>query len=114
MSAFVSNTLPIFQLILAFCNLCVLLYAFKGFITKPQNSLKEDVEELKVWKKTVETWRTGCSIRFENQDKSHRVTQKALLALIDKEVEDQVAEGKSPAKELVEARQDLYQHLFDK
>lgn len=114
MNAFATNALPIFQLILAFCNLCVLLYAFKGFITKPQNSLKEDVEELKAWKKMIETWRAGCSIRFESQDKSNRVTQKALLALIDKEVQDQVAAGKDPAKELIDARQDLYTHLFDK
>ena len=125
MKEFASSILPVLQMLVSFATLCGLLYAFKNFLQKPQKTVNEEFEEfkkesmkeredLKHRLSVVETWRSGCLSRFENQDKSHRVTQKALLALIDKEIEDQSGTNREPAKELIEARQDLYQHLFEK
>lgn len=54
------------------------------------------------------------NLRFKAQEESNRVTQSAILALIDKEIKDSVAEHKEVPQELTNARQDLYDYLTDR
>lgn len=107
----IGSVVTLLQLFISFCTVITLIYGFAKFTSKPHDDLRKDVEELKKWKESTDRELHADKIKFQRQDDANRVTQSALLALIDKEIKDSIAEGKEVSTELNEARKNLYTYL---
>lgn len=138
MTSLIAQIAQILGLFIQLCTIATLIYGFSKFLSKPTATLKGRVEvtekelsELMDYKDRVNTlekeMRTlvnrtnrvderleNGNLRFKAQEESNRVTQSAILALIDKEIKDSVAEQKEVPQELTNARQDLYDYLTDR
>lgn len=110
----VQVVLSILQMLLSFGNVCIMVYAFSKFLSKPHDTLEERVSSTESRIKDIENSLKFGNTRFQDQDVANEVTQRALLALIDKEIKDSVSDGKGVPTELQTARDDLYNYLFKK
>ena len=101
------------QLFISFATALTMLYTFAKFTQKPTDSLKEhvaDIEErlnnMDKWKEQIERRLTEGAEHFKSLDESNKVTQRALLAIMDN------ALGNDGGKEeLKKARDMLNEHL---
>ncbi len=75
------------------------------FPGKEQNNR---LSALETWRKEVDTKLSNDNARFESLDQSNRVTQRALLALLDHSIDGNNIEQMQHAKE------ELQNHLIDK
>lgn len=110
----VSTILTICSLVTSFGSVCVMVYGFSKFLAKPHDTLEEKVNELQEWRRDVDSRLQVGNDRFSVQDDANRVTQAALLALIDKEIKDCASENKPVPEELTNARKDLYNYLTER
>lgn len=93
-----------------------LIYAGVKFTHKPQDAIKDRVQALEVRLDTMDTWKDAVERRlndddshFKALDESNRVTQRALLAIMDNALGNEDGET-----ELKDARKMLYEHLSEK
>lgn len=111
----------IISLFIQFCTVCSVLYGFSKFLSKPTDTLKERVSTLEKefgnvmnrLSRVDERLENG-NLRFKAQEESNRVTQTAILALIDKEIKDSIVDQKEVPEELSSARKELYDYLTDR
>jgi hypothetical protein len=110
------------QLFLAFCGV---LLAVAGFVVTVGNAVEKiakvwkaakapnvaqdtRLDELEKWRKTVDQALARDLERFRAQDESERVTQRALLALLDHGIDGNNIEQMKRAKEV------LQNHLIER
>lgn len=110
----VNTILTVFSLVTQFGSICILVYGFSKFLAKPHDTLEGKVIELQEWRKGVDSRLQIGNDRFSVQDEANRVTQAALLALIDKEIKDCASENKPVPEELKSARKELYDYLTER
>lgn len=103
--------LTLLQLLVSFCSLCVMVYGFGKFMAKPHDSLEEKVEDIQRWRKGVDARLEEGNRRFDGQSEANRVTQSALLALVDKEIRDCDIHNQSVPSELTRAKSELVEFL---
>lgn len=90
-----------------------LIYAFLKFTHRPTDDIKERLKTLEDRADDMDDWREAVERRlhegvqhFESLDESNRVTQHALLAIMDNALDNEG--GK---EELKKARTMLFEHL---
>lgn len=117
----VSDILPIMQTILAFCNICIIGYAFIKFMGKPHNSLEQRVTELEVeLKETKQSLLQGNDkfreheTRFQEQDKTNATFKSVMLAFIDFEIAYCLHTEYKFTDDLMKAKDELQKYLAQK
>ena len=111
MRSIADQILILLQLLTLFGSLCVMVYGLSKFMAKPHNSLAEEVADIQRWRKTVDERLERGNERFNDQTEANRVTQNALLALVDKEIRDCDLKKQTIPQELTNAKRDLVQYL---
>lgn len=107
----ITTMLPILQFMLTFGNLCIMLYAFKTFLSKPHDTLEERVDKLEDDIKDIKSQMTiGLGRCDENRD-TLTVVINSLLALIEFEMEYCITEHKNPSTGLIDAKKTLQTFL---
>ena len=91
----------------------MIFFGFLKFATKPAKTMVDRVESLEKWKTEVENRLHNGNTHFKAVDESNRVTQNALLAIMDAlESSDNIPQDKK--LELSRKKQDLYGFLTEK
>ena len=110
----VQTITPILQLVLSFGNVCILLFAFVKFLSKPHNSLDERVTELEKWKVDVNRSLALGNAQFEYYDITNEIIIKSIIALIEFEMDYCSTEHKPVSKNLERAKDELHDYLAQK
>lgn len=111
MNPYISQIVQILQLIIQLGTIAGLFYGFSKFLSKPHDTLERQVAELQAWRVKVDDRMERGNMRFSTQDEANRVTQSALLALIDKEIRDCDTDSKAVPEELKLASRELRDYL---
>lgn len=114
----IQEMLTIMQLLLAICNLSIMIYALSKFIKKPHDklidriiALEVQMEELKDSLKQGNDRFRDHSMRFEKQYDTNEVLIRSVLALIEFEMQYCIEEKKGLSSGLAEAKKDLDKFL---
>lgn len=83
MHEIISDFNNILQLVIQLATIVTLIYALTRFLTTSNKVQDERLETLEVWKRDVEIRLHNGDIHFRIVDEGNKVTQKAILALID-------------------------------
>lgn len=119
---FTSMILPIFQLILATCNIIIIAYGFHKFLNKPKDdmsaritALENEIRDLKaainVEIKEIKDSLHKGNDNFREQDATNEVLIHAVLALIEFEIQYCLLEHKDMSDGLKQAKKDLNDFL---
>lgn len=103
--------LKILQVLLSLFNICVLLYAFKRFLSAPRDSLSSRVIVLETEVKELKEAQFRNSDKFKAQDATNEVLIRSSLALISFEMQYCLTENKPVSKDLEKAKEDLNNYL---
>lgn len=101
----------IMQTLLTFGNLCIMLYGFSKFMSKPHDTLEARVLVLENKIKDQEDSLRRGNDRFREQDTTNEVLIHSTLALIEFEIQYCLTEKKSISPELQKAKEDLHDYL---
>lgn len=107
----ITAILPVLQCILAFCNICVLGFAFFKFLNRPHNTLEGRVTALELKIAEVEVSLKQGNDRFRNEATTIEVIQMCLLALIDFELSYCAHNSYEHTEDLLKAKNILQEHL---
>ena len=107
----IQEILPVLQVVLAFCNICVMGYVFVKFVGRPHNTLESRVDVLEIDMKEVKKSLLQGNDRFREQDTTNEILLKSLLALIEFEIQYCLTENKPLNKDLEKAKEDLHNYL---
>lgn len=105
------TALPWAQLALALFNICIIVFGFYKFLTKPHNTLEGRVTALEVKQKEIEDSLKQGNDRFRTEASTIEVIQICLLALIDFELAYCVHTEYKHTEDLLKAKNILQQHL---
>ena len=108
---YVKTIIDIMQAFLIFCNVCIMLYVFKGFVSKPHNSLEQEVTEIKVKVKDIEDSLKQGNDKFREQNETNEILLNSTLALIEFEIQYCLTEDKHISPELQKAKENLHSYL---
>lgn len=103
--------LKVLQVLLTLFNICVLLYAFKKFLSAPRDSLASRVLALEIEVKQLNEAQYRNTDKFKAQDKTNEVLIRSSLALISFEMQYCLTENKPVSKDLEKAKEDLNNYL---
>lgn len=99
------------QAFLIFCNVCIMLYVFKGFASKPHNNLVQEVAEIKIKVKDIEESLKQGNDKFREQKETNEILLNSTLALIEFEIQYCLTENKHISPELQKAKENLHGYL---
>lgn len=99
------------QFLLTLGNVCIMMYAFRVFLRKPQTSLEERVAVLEAKVTDQEKSLSKGNERFQNHDRAIEVIIHSIMALIEFEVQYCISERKPMSEELKDAKEDLHSFL---
>lgn len=111
MNTYVQVVLVILQTILAFGNVCIMLYAFSKVLSKPHDTLEERIHTLEVKVDEMEDSLKQGNDRFREQSTTNEVIINSVLALIEFEMQCCIIEHKTMSPGLEEAKKDLNRFL---
>lgn len=111
MRPLMEQILVLLQFLTSLGSLCVMVYGFSKFMSKPRNDLTAEVADIQKWRKVVDARLERGNRRFDEQSEANRVTQNALLALVDKEIRDCDLKKQSIPAELTKAKSELVDYL---
>ena len=109
-----STLLIILQIILAFFNILILLYAFRTFLLKPRTSLESRVTTLEVKVADVSQSLLQGNDRFREQKSMNEVLVSCMLAFIDFEISYCQSSGYTNSEDLIKAKNILQGYLAGK
>ena len=92
------------QMILAFCNICVIGYGFYKFLNTPRDSMEQRITTLEVEVKNLKSSQ-------ENDQDTLKVLTRSTLALIEFEMQYCMTENKDMSDSLKAAKKDLEEFL---
>lgn len=92
------------QMILAFCNICIIGYGFYKFLNTPRDSMEQRITALEVEVKNLK------SSQEDDQD-TLKVLTRSTLALIEFEMQYCMTENKDMSDSLKAAKRDLEEFL---
>lgn len=102
---------PYIQTILSVFNILALLYAFKKFMGKPHDDLRQIVAEQGLEIKEIKQSLLQGNDRFRSQSSVLEVIVRAVIALIEFEVHYCESEHKPLSKNLEKAKDELNECL---
>ncbi len=105
------SALQMMQLFLSFGNVCIMLYAFKKFLSKPHDSLEERVAMLELEQREMKERLVKGNDKFRDQDNTNEVLIHSVLALIEFEMQYCLSEKKPVTEELQKAKENLHSYL---
>ncbi len=111
MSPAMQTTMTILQMFLAFGNVCIMLYALRGFILKPRDTMDERIAVLEVKVADVEKSLLKGNDKFRTQNETNEILTRSVLALIEFEMQYCLTEHKEISKDLEKTKEDLHQYL---
>lgn len=106
--------LLILEIFLAFCNSCIMLFLFKGFLMKPHNNLEERVQKVEIKVEEVQESLRQGNDRFREQKEMNEVFVNCMLAFIDFEIAFCQSSGYENSSDLMRAKQTLQGYLARK
>ena len=116
-----TQILPYLQTFLAFGNLCIMLWAFKTFLAKPQTTLAEKVRDLEkqndVQDLVIKEMQKSLDSSHEKHRAQHNTNEvfiTSMLAFIDFEIAFCSASGYENTADLIKAKETLQKHLASK
>lgn len=92
------------QMILAFCNICIIGYGFYKFLNTPRDSMEQRITALEI---KVENLKSSQ----ENDQDTLKVLTRSTLALIEFEMQYCMTENKDMSDSLKAAKRDLEEFL---
>lgn len=108
---YIEVIVDIMQAFLIFCNVCIMLYVFKGFVSKPHNNLEQRVTEIEIKIKEHEDSLKKGSDNFREQNETNEILISSILALIEFEIQYCLTEEKHISPELQKAKDNLHSYL---
>lgn len=99
------------QAFLIFCNVCIMLYVFKGFVSKPHNNLEDRVTKVELKVEGIEDSLKQGNDKFREQNTTNEVLLNSTLALIEFEIQYCLTENKHISPELQKAKENLHGYL---
>ena len=106
--------LLILEIFLAFCNSCIMVFLFKGFLMKPHNNLEERVAKVEVKVEDVQDSLKQGNDRFREQKAMNEVLVNCMLAFIDFEIAFCQSSGYANSADLMRAKSTLQEYLARK
>lgn len=103
--------LPWAQLLLAFFNICIIMFGFYKFLSKPHNTLEGRITALEVKQKEFEDSLKQGNDRFRTEASTIEVIQICMLALIDFELSFCAHSNYTHTEDLLKAKNLLQEHL---
>jgi len=103
--------LKLLQALLAFANICILIYAFKKFLSAPHDSRENKVSILELEIKEIKASLLQGNDRFRAQDRTNEVLIRSTLALIEFEMNYCLIEKKPVSNGLQKAKEELDAYL---
>ena len=82
-AAVVSTTMTWLQLAVQIATVITLLYTLGRFMNKPNMTQNSRLDALEAWKNSVDARLRNGNQHFDQIDEGNRVTQTAILALIE-------------------------------
>ena len=92
------------QMILAFCNICIIGYGFYKFLNTPRDSMEQRITALEVEVKNLKA-------SEEHDQDTLKVLTRSTLALIEFEMQYCLSEDKEMSDSLKGAKRDLEEFL---
>lgn len=108
---YVKSIIEFMQAFLIFCNVCIMLYVFKGFVSKPHNNLEERVTKVELEVKDIKDSLKQGNDKFREQNETNEVLLNSTLALIEFEIQYCLTENKHISPELQKAKENLHGYL---
>lgn len=108
---YIKPIVDIMQAFLIFCNVCVMLYVFKGFVSKPHNNLEERVAKVELKVEDIEDSLKQGNDKFREQSETNEILISSTLALIEFEIQYCLTESKHISPELQKAKDNLHGYL---
>lgn len=103
------------QTLLTFGNLCIMVYAFSKFLSKPHDSLEERVDLLEIKIKEHDEILNANVDKYKEQKKTDSLIINSLVALIEFEVDYCMHHGDEKiSPRLDKAKNDLQNYLAEK
>lgn len=113
-----TTLLPYLQTILAIGNLCIMLWALKSFLNKPQTTMNQQIETLKKrideQEMVINDLKKSLDIshdKHRDQDKTNKVFKKVFILLANFEVAFCQHTGYEHTEDLVLAKKELEEYL---
>lgn len=103
--------LSLFQMILGFGNICIMVYAFSKFLARPHDTLEQRVNSLMVKVEEIEDSLKQSNDRFRELNTTTEVLINSTLALIEFEIQYCYTENKPISNGLEEAKNNLNRFL---
>lgn len=114
----ITSLLPYLQTFLAFGNLIIMLWALKTFLSKPHDSLadevkklREEIVQLKVTIKDMQKSLDSSHDKHREQDKTNKVFKRVFILLANFEVSYCQNTGYEHTEDLKEAKKELEEYL---
>lgn len=102
------------QMLLTFGNLCIMLYAFKKFLSKPNDDLKTIVAKHDVDIKEIQESLKKGNDKFREQEKTNATFKSVMLAFIDFEIAYCLHTDYEFTDDLMKAKSELQDYLANK
>lgn len=109
MEAQLSQIISIVQMLITTGTFIGMIYAFYKFASKPETTQNARITALENWKEQVEMRLQQGSEHFDKIDEGNRVTQNAILAIMDA-----LLNNENNKEELKKQRDELYSYLTNK
>lgn len=107
-----------FQIFLAFCNTCIMVFAFVKFVNKPHDSLSDEIkrlkEEIAKLNMTIERMQKSLDASHEKhreQDRTNKVFKRVFILMANFEVAYCQETGFEHTEDLKEAKRELEDYL---
>lgn len=108
---YIKTIVDIMQAFLIFCNVCVMLYVFKGFVSKPHNNLEDRITKVELKVEEIEDSLKQGNDKFREQSETNEILLNSTLALIEWEIQYCLTENKHISPELQKAKENLHTYL---
>lgn len=108
---YIKPIIEFMQAFLIFCNVCIMLYVFKGFVSKPHNNLEERIAKVELKVEDIEDSLKQGNDKFREQNTTNEVLLNSTLALIEFEIQYCLTENKHISPELQKAKENLHGYL---
>ena len=110
----VEMALLFMQAMLAFGNLCIMLFALRSFLKKPHEAMENRVFTLETKVAEIENSLHKGNDRFREQDTMNEVFLECMLAFIDFEIAYCLHTGYEHSEDLNRAKKTLQEYLAKK
>lgn len=107
----IKEILTVMQTMLAFFNICLMLYMFKNFLSRPQESLEKRVTNLEVKMSEHDDSLKQGNDRFRKQKKTNATFKTVMLAFVNFEIAYCQGTDYKHTEELMKAKAELERYL---